>query len=418
MESEEVRGRFRCADRPSRFVDRESQEIQLTEGSVIGADERGAAWAVLLECASPKFDLCALAETLRGQPDWTALRTLAEEHGVTGLLAERIGELEESCVPQEVRQELRAKRRAQILFCMSLNAELFRLIEKFSEARIEAMVVKGPVLSARAYGDPGMRRYEDVDLLVRQRDVLRFTELLTAEGYEPKVPPRTIRAGRVPGEYLFKWPGTNRRIELHTEETLRYFPRWLPVENFFARRAYQSVDGHAVSALCAEDELVLVCVHNAKHFWERLMWVADVAGLIASQEELDWERALSTAREVGAERMLILGLRLAEQVLRVKVPEKMESVVRADAGVERLAEEIIERLPSARGASRGVAGRALFRMRMRGGFFPGAGYLLRLTFSPTEEDWRENATEKQGRILETLQRPVRLARKYWSRDDG
>jgi hypothetical protein len=373
---------------------------------------------VLVECTSPKFDLCALAEILRGKPDWAVLTALAEEHGVTGLLAERIGELEESCVPQEVRQELRAKRRTQILFCMSLNAKLFRLLEKFPEASLEAMVVKGPVLSARAYGDPGMRRYEDLDLLVRQRDILRFTELLTAEGYEPKVPPRAIRAGRVPGEYLFKWPGTNRRIELHTEETLRYFPRRLPVEDFFARRVSESIDGHAVPALCAEDELVLVSVHNAKHFWERLMWVADVAGLIASQEELDWERALSTAREVDAERMLILGLRLAEQVLRVKVPEKMESVVRADAGVERLAGEIIERLPSARGALRGVAGRALFRMRMRGGFFHGAGYLLRLTLSPTEEDWRENTGKKHGRILETLQRPVGLARKYWTKNDG
>jgi hypothetical protein len=101
----------------------------------------------------------------------------------------------------------------------------------------------------------------------------------------------------------------------------------------------------------------------------------------------------------------------------VKVPEKMESLVRSDTGTERLTRDIIERLPSAGGASRGVADRALFRMRMRGGFFRGAGYLLRLTLSPTEEDWRENTAKKQGRILEALQRPVRLARKYWSKND-
>lgn len=395
-----------------------SKETRLTEASLIGADVRSAAWAVLLECASPTFDSQRFAELLRGKLNWPALLTLAEEHGIVGQLAERIRESEESCVPHEVRQELREKRKAQVLFSMSLNAELFRLLGKFFAAGVEAMAVKGPVLSTRAYGNPGMRRYEDLDLLVRHKDILRFTELLMAEGYEPKVSVGEIRAGKVPGEYLFKWPGTVRRIELHTEETLRYFPRGLPVEKLFARRVHESIDGHGVPALCMEDELVLVCVHNAKHFWERLMWVADVGALIARQEEMDWERALLTAQELGAERMLILGLRLAEQVLRVKAPEKMERVVRSDWGAERLAGDVIKRLPSARGARRGVIGRALFRMRMRGGLFRGGAYLLRLTLSPTEEDWKENTGKKQGKIVETLGRPLRLARKYWSKNEG
>ena len=390
----------------------------MTEASLSGAEARGAAWAALLECATPKFDSQRLGEALGEKPDWSALLSLAEEHGVLRLLAERASALKESLVPPEVRQKLREKCRAQVLFSMSLNAELFRLLERFSAAKLEAMVIKGPVLSARAYGDPGMRRYEDLDLLVRHRDILRFTELLTTEGYQPKVSIGEIRTGRVPGEYLFKWPGTVRRIELHTEKTLRYFPRRLPVEKLFARRVCESIDGHAASALCTEDELVQVCVHDAKHFWERLMWIADVAALVARQKKLDWGRALSTARELAAERMLILGLLLAEQVLRVKVPEKMEKVVRSDRGAERLAGEIIERLPWAGGASRGVMDRALFRMRMRGGLFRGCAYLLRLTLSPTEEDWKEKSGKKRGKIIEALQRPVRLARKYGSKNEG
>jgi putative nucleotidyltransferase-like protein len=390
----------------------------LTEASLKGAEVRAAAWSVLLECASPMFDSRRLAAMLREKPNWPALTAIAEQHGATGLLAERIRKLDESCVPREILQKLREKRKAQVLFSMSLNAELFRLLEKFSAVRVEAIVVKGPVLSARAYGDPGMRRYEDVDLLVRHKDILRFTELLTAEGYEPKVSIGEIQAGKIPGEYLFKWPGTVRRIELHTEMTLRYFPRRLPVEKLFARRVYESIDGHGVPALATEDELVLVCVHNAKHFWEQLTMVADVAALIARRKDLDWGRAMSTARELGAERMLILGLRLEEQILRVKTPEKMEKIVRSDRGAERLAGEIIKRLPSATGAQRGVIGRALFRMRMRGGFIGGAAYLLRLTLSPTEEDWKENSARKPGRILEALQRPLRLTRKYRGKNEG
>lgn len=390
----------------------------MTGTSLTGADVRTVAWSVLLECASPKFDSRRLAAILRGKLDWPVLTALAEEQGVIGLLAERIREFDEPCVPREVLLKLKEKRRAQVLFSMSLNAELFRLLEKLSAANLEALVVKGPVLSARAYADPVVRRYEDLDLLVRHKDILRFTELLMAEGYEPRVSISEIQAGKVPGEYLFKWPGTVRRIELHTERTLRYFPLALPIEKLFARRVVQSIDARPVPALAAEDELVLVCVHHAKHFWEQLMWIADVAALVTRQEELAWSRALSTARELGAERMLILGLRLAEKALRVEVPKEMERLVRADRTAERLAGDIIEWLPSASGARRGVIARALFRTRMRGGLFSGAAYLLRLTLSPTEEDWRENSGNKLPRILETLRRPLRLARKYRSKNEG
>ena len=40
------------------------------------------------------------------------------------------------------------------------------------------------------------------------------------------------------------------------------------------------MDGRDVPALSLEDELVLICVHGAKHFWERLMWTADIAAMV------------------------------------------------------------------------------------------------------------------------------------------
>jgi len=232
-------------------------------------------------------------------------------------------------------------------------------------------------------------------------------------GYEPKVALSAIAAGKIPGEYVFRWPGTYRRVELHTEQTLRYFPRPLPVEKFFERRTFVSFDGHAAPALCAEDELLLNCIHSAKHFWERLLWVADVAALVTRGKDFDWDPAFSTAREAGAERMLSLGLLLAAEVFQVKMPREVEKAIRSDRGARRLAAEIARRLPSAGNTPRRLLERALFRMRMRGGILPGAAYLLRLTLSPTEEDWAKNSREKRPRLFDALHRPVRLARKYW-----
>jgi putative nucleotidyltransferase-like protein len=370
---------------------------------------------VLLECVSPNCDPQRLSDLVRKEPDWSVLLPLAEKHGVLGLLAKRLQRCDATSVTGGVRQKLREKQRALLLFTLSTTAELFRLLESFCAAGVEVLVVKGPALSARAYGDPGMRQYEDVDLLVRQRDISRITELMTSEGYEPKVPLSAIAAGKIPGEYLFRWPGTYRRVELHTEQTLRYSPQPLPVEKFFERRTFVSFDAHAAPALSAEDELLLSCVHGAKHFWERLLWVADVAALVSREKDFDWDRAFSTAHETGAQRMLSLGLLLAAEVLQIKLPKDVEKVIRSDRGAARLAAEVARRLPLAGSTQRTLLERALFRMRMRGGLLPGAAYLLRLTLSPTEEDWAKNSREKRPLLFDALRRPVRLARKYWRR---
>jgi len=57
------------------------------------------------------------------------------------------------------------------------DGELFRLLELFSQNEIRALVIQGPVLAAQAYGDASLRRYGDLDLPVRQRNIHRATVL-------------------------------------------------------------------------------------------------------------------------------------------------------------------------------------------------------------------------------------------------
>jgi Uncharacterised nucleotidyltransferase len=83
---------------------------------------------------------------------------------------------------------------------MRMTAELFRLLNLFAAKDISAIVVKGPVLAMQACGDPAMRSYGDLDLLVRQRDIRRATESLQAVGYRATVSLRAIDAGKIPGQ--------------------------------------------------------------------------------------------------------------------------------------------------------------------------------------------------------------------------
>jgi hypothetical protein len=367
---------------------------------------------VLLECASAKPDAGNLSELLRQRVDWPMLFALAEEHGMLGLLARRVSELSEASAPLEFQKKLQERHRAQLLVTLGMTAELFRLLDRLSAAKIGTLVVKGPVLAVRAYGDPALRQYVDLDLLVRDADIHCATKVMIDAGYEADVPLSAIAAGKIPGEYLFIRPGTKLMVELHTERTFRYFPRGLPLEKMFERQINVRLDEHEIPALSLEDELVLICIHGAKHFWERLMWIADVAALVCRQTSIDWERAIAAARDTGAERMLHVGLRLAADLLEMPLPERIRDVVRADRAAEKLGAQIGTWLPAAGSSPPGLLQRAAFRMRMRGGVIAGSAYLLRLSFSPTEEDWVEGAEEKRPWLLDALGRPFRLLRKY------
>ena len=368
-------------------------------------------WPVLLECASPQPDaqkLCALVQAANGP----RLLELAEEHGVLGQLAARLGKLDRDSILRETQRALLDGQRAQNFVTLRMTAELFRVLDQFASAGIGALVVKGPVLAVRAYGDPAMRSYGDLDLLVRQRDIRRATELMMAAGYHAAVPLAAIDAGKIPGQYLFSRADSKLLVELHNDFTLRYFPRRLPLERWFERQAYVQLDSREVPALSVEDELVLICVHGAKHLWERLMWIADVAALVSRQANLDWERAAFSAKEVGAGRMLRVGLGLSAALLKLRLPDYVLEKVKSDKVTAKLTGQILNWLPAAGYAPPGLFERAAFRLRMHGDLLFAPAYFLRLMLSPTEEDWAAGAEENQRSFLEALRRPFRLARKY------
>src|SRR5713101_4230501 len=301
-----------------------SRENSLPPTSSTDGTGQPAEWLALLECAAPRAKFDRLAGLSQNSFSWPKLLHLAEDHGLVPLLAERVKNLDPSFVSREIRATLYESRRSHAVFALQLTAELFRLLQRFAEAGLETLLTKGPALSVRCYGDPGMRQYGDLDLIVREKDIRRATQAMLDLAYEPRDPLTAIDAKKIPGEYAFQKPGTDLLVEFHTERTFRYHPRRLLIERLFERRASVTIDGRDVPALSLEDELVLICVHGAE------------------------------------------------------LPAQVEANVRSDRAVSKLAAQIESRLASREPRSIGILQRAVFRIRMRGGLLAGAAYLLRL----------------------------------------
>jgi Uncharacterised nucleotidyltransferase len=387
-------------------------EPLLTNTSPLGTKTFDREWKFLCACASPVPIPPPKFSSLLGELDWTLLLDLAGDHRVLGVLAARLKEIEFAEVPAHAREKLQNRMRAQQLFSLSMTAELFRILEQFEKAGIESLLVKGPLVSLLAYGDPAVRSYVDLDLVVRHENVLAASQIMTALGFEADVPEQAIRAGKIPGEYLFGRPGTRQIVELHTEKTFRYYPRPMRIADLYDRQRRVLLDGKEIPTLSLEDEFVLNCIHGAKHFWERLMWTADIAAMVVRCPEIEWDRTRQAASDVGAERMLSVALLLAESLLGVSVPAAMAASAKADGTARQLVAQIQGWMPGAGYTPPPLPQRAMFRLRMGGGGLAGLAYLLRLSISPTEDDWGEESGQRGSRLWGAIKRPFRLMRKY------
>ena len=375
------------------------------------SDSNSTEWRVLLDCANPNVTLLALHPEQTSSLDWPRLVALAGDQGLLPLLTQKLSHSGAGVIPPDAQQTLKSLFREQTIFDLRMLAELYRILDRLAGQGIAVMVTKGPVLAQRCYGFSFARQYTDLDIVLRDADVLRATETLISLGYDAKVPPSAIRAGRPAGEYAFTQLATKLLVELHTEKTFRYYPQPLSIEKVLRRKAIVRLGEQEVPALSVEDELLLISIHGAKHFWERLLWIADVAALI-THNSIDWDRAAAIARAVDAQRMFRLALLLAKSVAGATLPASIQIDAESDPGAIRMARQIAERIPHVDDQPMSLVSRAMFRVNMRGGGFPGLTYFLRHALSPTEEDWLANSENERGGVLGAIERPFRLARKY------
>jgi hypothetical protein len=346
-----------------------------------------------------------------GGIDWDLLLMAAAENSVLPLLASQLPALAGDLFQNEQLERLKSGARAAGIKSLQLSAELIRVIEALRGAEILALPYKGPVVAVQAYGDLALREFEDLDIILPQRDMARASEVMRGLGYEAKFPWIFSAEALVPGEYNFFDRARRVIVELHTELTLRHFPVAPNLDELARDGASVAIGGHNVATFGMEDTLVLLCVHGTKDFWERISWVADVAEFV-QRNELDWQRVVRRAYAWKAERMLWLGLTLAARLLDAPVPAEIWKRIEDDAVALAVAREIGDRLVARSVRVRGAAESFHFRRQMIAGGLDSWGYGLKLATAPAEEDWMMVKLPRALAPLYVVLRPLRLFRKY------
>jgi len=355
-----------------------------------------------------------IRELAAGKIDWAFLLRQAHENSVTPLLNLHL-HAASAAIPSEHDEILKAAIQENAVRSLILSAELIRLQDVFRPQGILAIPYKGPVLAAQAYGDIALREFEDLDIIVRERDLAKAGEAMTSSGYKPQFPASLLAEGspsRVPAEFSYFDEARHILVELHTERTMRHFPVAPSLDDLAERMVSVQVSGHEVRTFSAEDALVMLCVHGSKHFWDRLSWIADLAELIHAYPHLNWDEVLNRAGSLKAQSMLHSGLLLAEELLETPLPVEVVARMKRDLAASLVAQEARRSLLWPDWPPLDAGRRFQLRRKMVPGVFAGWRYAMRLTTMPAEEDWSAMSLPRPLAPLYSAIRPFRLLRKY------
>lgn len=371
---------------------------------------------LLCACAFPE-DHPAPALRLRALDvdsiDWDAVPLLLVRHGLTVLAASHLAAIGDR-VPAAVWEHIQALALAARASALALVAELLRILRRLSDAGIDTLPFKGPLLGLDAYGDLAARPFVDLDLLVRPGDLDAAIAALSTLGYRSRYrfsPARDRWFRRVDGDYPLVHPDTAVLVELHGRAMSRRFGSGIPTDDLWRRHAAQYVGSVEVPVLSDNDRFYLYVVHGAKHRWERLEWLASTAALLRRR---DGDVTALLHAPYHDARAVLLGCRLAHDLLDAPLHPAIAAAIDADPVVGRLAADARRHLFAApRDDDReDTAAKLWFNFRLATGVGRRLAYLYRWCVWPSPEDWEAVSIPDPLFLLYRIARPIRLLWRY------
>ena len=340
--------------------------------------------------------------------NWEQFLHLADHHRV---IPQVYGSLSAfpNLLPVNAHAALRSRYQENARKALWFTGELLRILSYFESVGIKALAYKGPALAKTLYGDVTERQYSDLDILIRPEDVPEAKAVLLTAGHScyPKLREQEEPAYVASGcGYVFHTAAGRNLLDLQWRIVPRFYSIDFDMAGFLDRADEIIVDGHPVRTLCAEDLLLVLCVHAAKHVWVQLSWLCDITKLVNSAQ-LDWNAIQQEAQRLGIERIVNVNLLLAHKLLGMPLPSVIGGRLIEDPSTTLLADEILPIIKHS--ANYETESAAYFRLmlHMRERWQHRARFLLRLIFTPSVSEWNVVRLPKS---LQPIYRVVRLSR--------
>ena len=301
--------------------------IRRAEKALLARTELSPGEKLLLECArmGPDTQSRRGFMNLSGESvDWSQFLVRAVEHGTAPNIYLNLRALG-GTIPGEVRQSLRE----MYLWNLSHNARLWsalkEIVEKFNEASLDAIPLKGVFLAQFLHGDIGLRTSSDIDLLVREDDLPRVRDKLVRMGYEPcdRAHSDTFVDSFLRHQGFFQTAPYHPPIylEIHWNFYLKK-PRAFDMSPVWGKAIPRRVGDFEFLSLSSSDTLLHLAINLRLHGYLGLKLFRDLHQLISRQgEEIEWDYVVGEAKKNGQRVGLYYALLFTKELLGLKVPE-------------------------------------------------------------------------------------------------
>jgi hypothetical protein len=238
--------------------------------------------------------------------------------------------LQDADIPPEIIQELHDYYLTNLVRNMLLYHQLKGILKRFHEDNIPVIPLKGSYLAERVYGNIGVRPMSDIDILVKQEDLLRVEEILLDRGFTPEQGVREIFENITHFNYTLIEKQMHMMIEVHWNLLPARENLSVDIDQIWRQSLPSAISDVPVRELSPEDLLLHLTVHASKHvFYNGLRMVFDIAETLKHfKNRIDWQHLERTARGWGATKSLYTGLRLANELFFAPVPDSFMDAIK------------------------------------------------------------------------------------------
>lgn len=346
---------------------------------------------ILLLCARTQITKeieAKLRKMLQKDIDWGYLIQLSYENKLTQLLYKNLDTFCHDLVPEEVMIRLKRIFQENVMNNLKLLGELLKILKILKSHDIIAIPYKGPSLAILAYGNIAFRMFNDLDIFIFKKDILKARDILISNGYIPEFKlkksneTKYIESQR---EMIFFNKNQSINVDIHWKFSAQLFSLPKIKDNIGNNLIYKKINNFEINTLSNEDMLLVLCLHNAGHRWTRLAWISDISELI-NTKQIKWSKVIKKAERLYLKRILLINLCLTIDLLGLTIPKEISTHIKLDKNVVILSNHIKQRIFSEEKNTK-LFEEIFISLKLRDNIFYGIKDGIRNAMFPTPTEW-------------------------------
>ncbi|MFA5100674.1 MAG: GNAT family N-acetyltransferase [Candidatus Omnitrophota bacterium] len=241
-----------------------------------------------------------------------------------------------AAIPTEVREKFKKIYYLHISRSCDFISRVEPVLECIESRKIPVLLFKGPAIDSLIYND-FMRPRLDLDITVRDEDMAVLEAALHDLGYTRRMEEKDYPIPEYLNSRLFTSAGGDR-IPVHVHKHL-INNMHLTVDqalSFDMKRVWGEAEAFKpykyISVFKPEFNIVFLCEHGLKHGFCQLIYLYEIERLISYYGgRLDWSKFIGLAQEFGFCRQAYYGLYFVQEMLSLRVPQKVMDVLKPAA---------------------------------------------------------------------------------------